>query len=414
MHPHPPQLAKVTVGGFRAIGEEVELDLAPLTVLVGPNGAGKSSVLQAIALTAQSAYAPANQFDLATSGPIVDLNGGRGEGGELRLEHLYHGGAGAIAVELALGEGAYPGASLRYRWARTMDGIWTQRFVVEGSKPLEVRSDRGSAGPMVAQRVLSRRLIDGLGSLEVDRVNGVPSFAAKELVPECTALFELLGRVALLTDLRGLGLSHRDATGAAARYVGPHGEEVLRLISSVEVQSSPEYEAFRDWMRRFGMPRVSAGWAGRNELRVSYAGGGGSLDVSNAAGGSRQGLLLAAQLLLTPSGSLLLIEEPENNLHPRWEKELAELFADAVARGQQLIVTTHSEVLVAALANAVRREDVPLDEDSVALWHLDRSEGGVAAERIPISARGNLASWVKSFAAVDDELFREWTDALPE
>ena len=47
---------RIDLTNFRAIGPRpLNLPLRPLTLPVGENGSGKSSVLQAIALTAQSA-----------------------------------------------------------------------------------------------------------------------------------------------------------------------------------------------------------------------------------------------------------------------------------------------------------------------------------------------------------------------
>src|SRR5437879_10982344 len=49
-------LVAVEAHNFKSFGQAgVRIELAPLTILVGPNGSGKSSVLDAIALLAQSA-----------------------------------------------------------------------------------------------------------------------------------------------------------------------------------------------------------------------------------------------------------------------------------------------------------------------------------------------------------------------
>ena len=46
-------LSKVKIGNFKSI-ENLELTLAPLTILVGPNSSGKSNVLESIAILAQT------------------------------------------------------------------------------------------------------------------------------------------------------------------------------------------------------------------------------------------------------------------------------------------------------------------------------------------------------------------------
>lgn len=100
-------------------------------------------------------------------------------------------------------------------------------------------------------------------------------------------------------------------------------------------------------------------------------------------------------------------------MHPQFEHSLAKLFAESVSGGRQLILTTHSEVLVAALGNAVRNRTAGLTADRVAVWHLDRNQDGVSAKRISVSDKGYLYGWVKSFADVEENLFHEWAAGLP-
>ena len=127
--------------------------------------------------------------------------------------------------------------------------------------------------------------------------------------------------------------------------------------------------------------------------------------------GSFQGLLLAAQIVLAQPESVLLLEEPESNLHPAYEKELAALLGDGVQLGHQLIVTTHSEILVAAVANLVRKQ--VLRPEQVAILELTRDAQGVSAKDLGVTASG-LTEWVKSFTKVEASLSQEWADGIPE
>ena len=47
-------LSKIKIRNFKSI-EDLELELAPLTIFVGPNSSGKSNVLESIAILAQTA-----------------------------------------------------------------------------------------------------------------------------------------------------------------------------------------------------------------------------------------------------------------------------------------------------------------------------------------------------------------------
>ncbi len=67
-------LTRLVVRNFKSIGDPgIELDLRPLTFLVGPNGSGKSSVLEAVALLAQTERAALRTGDhhVFLHGPLV-------------------------------------------------------------------------------------------------------------------------------------------------------------------------------------------------------------------------------------------------------------------------------------------------------------------------------------------------------
>jgi hypothetical protein len=205
---------------------------------------------------------------------------------------------------------------------------------------------------------------------------------------------------------------HTD-TGPKVEFVGEHAENTIRLLASIDSKVRPEYDRLKFWAAKFGLPSIDAG-IDQQRIKIAFKDerNGSNLDLNDAASGSRQGLILAAQFLLSPKGATLLIEEPENNLHPAFEKLLPELFAEAVGSGRQVVISTHSEVLVAALGNAVRKK--LLAADQAAVWHLERGEKGIDATPIQISERGALHGWVKSFAAVDEDLFNDWAKDLPE
>jgi len=68
-------------------------------------------------------------------------------------------------------------------------------------------------------------------------------------------------------------------------------------------------------------------------------------------------VLLFASFLVR-RGDLLIIDEPEAHLHPQNQKILAKYLVKFVRAGVNLIITTHSEYLLAKLSNFVMLEDV--------------------------------------------------------
>jgi len=74
-------------------------------------------------------------------------------------------------------------------------------------------------------------------------------------------------------------------------------------------------------------------------------------------------------LRLTTSNSAVLLEEPENYLHPLMQREIVRLLRDSVTSTGFTIVSTHSETLI----NSVRPDELVI---------VDNASGGTSAKRV--------------------------------
>ena len=98
-------------------------------------------------------------------------------------------------------------------------------------------------------------------------------------------------------------------------------------------------------------------------------------------------------------GEVLIIEEPESNLHPAMQVEFMRQLAAVVNSGVRIMITTHSEWILDELANLVRLSDLPpekrtprlknepaLDPRDVGVWLFERGEGddGSHVKELPL------------------------------
>lgn len=99
---------------------------------------------------------------------------------------------------------------------------------------------------------------------------------------------------------------------------------------------------------------------------------------------------------VSPAGSLvLLLDEPENHLHPRWQRRLLPALLSAVegfpeTPAVQLIVTTHSPMIVASIEPHFDR-----DRDQVLHLELD-DERRVVVRDFPWAKFGDASGWLTS------------------
>lgn len=67
--------------------------------------------------------------------------------------------------------------------------------------------------------------------------------------------------------------------------------------------------------------------------------------------------------------SILLIEEPETNLHPKWQSLLADMFYEAYDKFNiQLVIETHSEYLIRRFQNLVAKNQI--DREEIKIFYL--------------------------------------------
>lgn len=120
---------------------------------------------------------------------------------------------------------------------------------------------------------------------------------------------------------------------------------------------------------------------GRGELEVGWA---------NINDGSKQAIILSTFLREAPLGTVLLVEEPENGLHPDAQnKLLREIQSIAKQDGKQVIICTHSPLLV---------DGIPLAK----LRLFYRDDAGISHCR-ELSHFSSVGSWLEK-----EGLLKSW------
>jgi len=103
--------------------------------------------------------------------------------------------------------------------------------------------------------------------------------------------------------------------------------------------------------------------------------------------------------------SLLIIEEPESNLHPKWQSLLADMLSEASKRFNiQLIIETHSEYLIRKFQTLVAKTEVKSED--VKIFYL-RSLANVTSEKKQVESLFILEDGSIDFNIFDDGFFDE-------
>ena len=118
-------------------------------------------------------------------------------------------------------------------------------------------------------------------------------------------------------------------------------------------------------------------------------------------------------------GDVLIVEEPEAHLHPAAQVQLTRLLAGTVRAGLRVVMTTHSEWILEALANMVRRSalveasaetttepDVALQPSDVGAWLFTGEQpNGSVVEEIELDDETGL--FPAGYDRVSEALYNE-------
>ncbi len=128
-------------------------------------------------------------------------------------------------------------------------------------------------------------------------------------------------------------------------------------------------------------------------------------------------LVLYLRHYATP-GATIIIEEPEAHMHPAMQVRFMTAIAQIVAAGVRVLMTTHSEWILSALANIVRaselsdrrQEDLAagavLPRASVGAWLFNCGEEGSTTSEIPLDSESGM--YDAGFPDVSRALYNDW------
>ena len=356
----------VRIRGFKRFGE-VEFRLPGHVVLAGPNNTGKTTVLQAIASWALA---------LRRWREINDFNPRRG--------YTFAPFARQAFVSVPL---------------RSFDLLWTDR---EYQDAIEIEL-RHSAGWSVTME------------LRADSTEQIYVRPTSDASSETLRTLDL--GVVFIPPMTGVGIDE-------PVFQHPKIEQFLGLGRPGEVLRNLLAEANRDELawgalqasigKLFGYELLPPDSSGA-DIRADYRrmDGGPALDIASAGSGFQQVLMLLTFINTRP-GAVLLLDEPDAHLHVILQDAIYhELRTVAARQSSQLIVATHSEVLI----NSVEPRElcVVLNEPRMVTDDDERSRL-ISSLRVlsnadmmqALQVRGIL--YVENFTDID--ILRAWAAAL--
>ncbi len=407
-------ITEITVQGYKAIRQAHTVEIRPLTILAGANSSGKSSLIQPLLLLKQTLEASYDPGPLLLSGPNVKFN---------RADEMFSVGLESRQFEVKVQTAnASRTASFISTESGTLDIPYTiysssargQIVIKSDMRQQELRTllkDIGLPLPLnMFANVKRHRCFLDVGT-------GIPLIG--NLFAESNTE-QALQDVIHLPGLRGNPERSYPVAAVEETFPGTFEPYTASLIARWQESASERLEALAQDLQTLGLTwKVQAKRLDdtRVELRVGRlkkARQGGASDLVSIADvgvGVSQTLPVLVALQAARAGQMVYIEQPEIHLHPRAQVALASVLANAAKAGKQVVVETHSALLLLAVQTLVARGE--LDPSLVKLhWFSRDDEGDTYITSADLDENGAFGDWAEDFGAVELEAQSRYLDAV--
>jgi AAA domain, putative AbiEii toxin, Type IV TA system/Protein of unknown function (DUF3696) len=137
------------------------------------------------------------------------------------------------------------------------------------------------------------------------------------------------------------------------------------------------------------------------------------VNITDVGFGVSQVLPVLVALIVAQPKQLVYIEQPEIHLHPRAQVALAEILAEAIDQGVQVVIETHSELLLLGIQtlvaeNRIKPTDVQLH------WFASNPNGSSKVTTATLDETGAFGDWPEDFGTTALGLENRYLSAAEE
>lgn len=325
-------ITRIRIENYKAL-RDVTIDLTPIHVLIGPNDSGKTSILEAVNALCRSVDLPLNDafagawkgrelVNSMASDPVVTITA-----------HLN--GEDAIVYALSVRFRGSKRNAFRFGELGSGAAQWSDP-PVDDLGASWVMQEHGSGGPLEPDIERVHAALSGAHLYRWD-----PRLLALPNAPDAKRRFRMepsgFGLALMLDEI--LGFDRDRFADMEHRF-----ESIFPEIRAIRLLPEPAYRAAVDASRPIPLLKAADG----KGIYFQPAAGNGLIPASQASEGVLLVLAYLAILSLPEPPRVVLIEEPENGIHPSRLEQVLRILRDLVSgqRHTQVLLTTHSPYIL--------------------------------------------------------------------
>ncbi|MBF0333609.1 MAG: AAA family ATPase [Alphaproteobacteria bacterium] len=391
---------------------DARLYIDPLTIIIGTNASGKSNALDGIEFLSRVSRGQSISAALLGAPPQTPIRGGvewaafRPGADSFRLSALVQGETDSIDYVYSIEVEVSPSLQLRaeslvrrkYRTPKSKPSITTM-FSCDHS-PTTVKLHRGA--PISVSRTMS--ILSQLRGFKLPQAVETAVATVSTALGGAFIFHPVPARMRIYSPLADALAPDASNIAGVLAALPPERKAAIENIVSEYATELPDKDIARVWAEPVGRLESDAmlyceeRWARDSEPTI--------VDARGMSEGTLRFVAIVTALLTRPEGSLVMVEEIDNGLHPSRARLLLRMLQEiGEARKIDIVLTTHNPALLDALGPellpfivTVHRDEVDGDSRITPLENLDELPKLLAAGRV-----GQLAT----SGALDQALARQ-------
>jgi len=401
---------RLKLKNFKAWINTKDINLKPVTMLLGTNSSGKSSLIQSLLLLKQTVQSPDRSIHLNLGGDEVNdlFNFGDFDNA------LSQGVSGVRQFSISFSFKSYipsrinEGDFFCSYGKNSAGGVAIQEWCVStnGHQFRAVRREKGAYSLIVDDESQPR---DKGRHLSPERSISLPAEAIAKLGQDGAVLEDLslsirreLENIVYLGPLRRKPERDYPWNKTKPGEVGSDGSRTFDVLLASALMKGDDQNRIINgvskWLVRMKVADKleikQLGRSTRYELVVHR--GGIEANLRDVGIGISQVLPVLTIAYFSPSGSTIILEEPEIHLHPLAQSLLAELFVEiSKERNVQFIVETHSEHLFRRMQTLVAKQEITPDD--AAMYFIEAEGRAAKLRELQIDDYGRVINWPPTF-----------------
>lgn len=419
-----PRITSLKVGGFKSLNRERDIKIGSLTVLAGANSSGKSSALQPILLLKQSIEDPRGSTDLVLSGGHTSFT----DKSQILSNRNICSGKEPSPLTIGLtvdGEdsmyqsyGASNGRPLEIVSAHYCLPRYGSRdfALVSGMKADQIRTALSNFLPLINPAYdfvdFKAKVESGLLSVTLDltpkdaKVNGAdqPRLFAIE-VPFRDPFATCVTQILHVRGVRGIQRQSLNIPPRQGSYPGSMELFTASVLLEWQSKKDPRLKALEEYLVRLCLTSgINARPINDSTVEISVARflahSSEMVSIADVGFGVSQVLPVLIALLAADEGHMVYIEQPEVHLHPNAQVMLARIICEAVSRNTQVVIETHSELILLGIQTAVASGTLNHEDVELHWFSQDKVTGEAEIASRSLEPDGSFGEWPADFSSV--------------